>query len=206
MPRGELRAVVAAYDRCVLPVAVAVGDGHTQRVGDQWGGLVVVDGPARDAAGVLPRGQLATFDTGPARLRATINEVLGFPSVNVRLGHPSSAATAAPDRPDRTRPTTRRRNSASFACLNIDQRNRCVEVERVTRIELALSAWEADVLPLNYTRGSRLGIVPGDGSRIRWLAADVDRPRAMGRSCDHFWNSWVSAGAGDGELRLQQLS
>ena len=28
-------------------------------------------------------------------------------------------------------------------------------VERVTRIELALSAWEADVLPLNYTRGDR---------------------------------------------------
>jgi hypothetical protein len=27
-----------------------------------------------------------------------------------------------------------------------------VRVERVTRIELALSAWEADVLPLNYTR------------------------------------------------------
>lgn len=27
-------------------------------------------------------------------------------------------------------------------------------VERVTRIELALSAWEADVLPLNYTRVS----------------------------------------------------
>jgi hypothetical protein len=27
-----------------------------------------------------------------------------------------------------------------------------VFVERVTRIELALSAWEADVLPLNYTR------------------------------------------------------
>ena len=26
------------------------------------------------------------------------------------------------------------------------------EVERVTRIELAFSAWEADVLPLNYTR------------------------------------------------------
>jgi hypothetical protein len=25
-------------------------------------------------------------------------------------------------------------------------------MERVTRIELALSAWEADVLPLNYTR------------------------------------------------------
>jgi hypothetical protein len=27
-----------------------------------------------------------------------------------------------------------------------------VHLERVTRIELALSAWEADVLPLNYTR------------------------------------------------------
>jgi hypothetical protein len=27
--------------------------------------------------------------------------------------------------------------------------------ERVTRIELALSAWEADVLPLNYTREGR---------------------------------------------------
>ena len=25
-------------------------------------------------------------------------------------------------------------------------------VERVTRIELAFSAWEADVLPLNYAR------------------------------------------------------
>ncbi len=32
-------------------------------------------------------------------------------------------------------------------------------VERVTRIELALSAWEADVLPLNYTR-----------AHLRWLA------------------------------------
>ena len=28
-------------------------------------------------------------------------------------------------------------------------------MERVTRIELASSAWEAGVLPLNYTRGSR---------------------------------------------------
>src|SRR5712691_1836648 len=32
-------------------------------------------------------------------------------------------------------------------------------VERVTRIELALSAWEADVLPLNYTRS-------GTGARV----------------------------------------
>ncbi len=31
------------------------------------------------------------------------------------------------------------------------------QLERVTRIELALSAWEADVLPLNYTRVVELG-------------------------------------------------
>ena len=30
-----------------------------------------------------------------------------------------------------------------------------LQQERVTRIELALSAWEADVLPLNYTRVRR---------------------------------------------------
>lgn len=34
-------------------------------------------------------------------------------------------------------------------------------VERVTRIELALSAWEADVLPLNYTR---MGLAPSQAS------------------------------------------
>jgi hypothetical protein len=35
-------------------------------------------------------------------------------------------------------------------------------LERVTRIELALSAWEADVLPLNYTRnGAPLYHEPG---------------------------------------------
>lgn len=37
-------------------------------------------------------------------------------------------------------------------------------MERVTRIELALSAWEADVLPLNYTRVRR---PPGRSERIR---------------------------------------
>ena len=30
--------------------------------------------------------------------------------------------------------------------------NHCQFVERVTGIEPAFSAWEADVLPLNYTR------------------------------------------------------
>src|ERR1700722_11241033 len=32
---------------------------------------------------------------------------------------------------------------------------RALTLERVTGIEPALSAWEADVLPLNYTRASR---------------------------------------------------
>lgn len=46
-------------------------------------------------------------------------------------------------------------------------------MERVTRIELALSAWEADVLPLNYTRkdagqsrcrnAPSLYLIPGPG-------------------------------------------
>jgi hypothetical protein len=45
-------------------------------------------------------------------------------------------------------------------CSNPDREGctpvtRAFEVERVTRIELALSAWEADVLPLNYTREAR---------------------------------------------------
>src|ERR1700712_3079237 len=83
---------------------------------------------------------------------------------------------------------------------------RSCRLERVTRIELALSAWEADVLPLNYPRGWCVGIVPGNGSRIRWFAATVDRPHAIGRFCDHLRKSWVSAGAGDGQLCLQQLS
>ncbi len=30
-------------------------------------------------------------------------------------------------------------------------------MERVTGIEPAFSAWEADVLPLNYTRGAAAG-------------------------------------------------
>jgi hypothetical protein len=43
-----------------------------------------------------------------------------------------------------------------------------IQRERVTRIELALSAWEADVLPLNYTRGGQ-GRRSGTNSPARWL-------------------------------------
>jgi hypothetical protein len=45
-------------------------------------------------------------------------------------------------------------------------------VERVTRIELALSAWEADVLPLNYTRER-----PFDCLGLTHLPRQTDLPR-----------------------------
>jgi hypothetical protein len=59
--------------------------------------------------------------------------------------------------------------------------------ERATRIELAFSAWEADVLPLNYARerleGSRvpkLGLLPvHDGEPERGLVKS--RPNAPGQ-------------------------
>jgi hypothetical protein len=44
-------------------------------------------------------------------------------------------------------------------------------VERVTRIELALSAWEADVLPLNYTR-TQATLTP-NGARSCLLLARI---------------------------------
>src|SRR3954471_14676858 len=48
-------------------------------------------------------------------------------------------------------------------------------VERVTGIEPALSAWEADVLPLNYTRGP---------ARTLQEAPDSRRRRRFGRTTD----------------------
>jgi hypothetical protein len=50
----------------------------------------------------------------------------------------------------------------------------CYTVERVTGIEPALSAWEADVLPLNYTRAHEHGLVT--------LSA--------GRACTVFAQTW----------------
>jgi|HubBroStandDraft_5_1064220.scaffolds.fasta_scaffold10023_4 hypothetical protein len=44
-------------------------------------------------------------------------------------------------------------------------------LERVTRIELALSAWEADVLPLNYTRRR----AAGRRNAASWLALPAYR-------------------------------
>jgi hypothetical protein len=51
-------------------------------------------------------------------------------------------------------------------------------MERVTRIELALSAWEADVLPLNYTRERRRGA--GVGTRRHFTSCRAPRAEGVG--------------------------
>ena len=55
--------------------------------------------------------------------------------------------------PPDTDPIARTEHLLHLACQGKgDDDGALFTVERVTRIELALSAWEADVLPLNYTR------------------------------------------------------
>jgi hypothetical protein len=50
----------------------------------------------------------------------------------------------------------------------------CFALERVTGIEPALSAWEADVLPLNYTRAHRHRLVATAGPRsLRCVRPDI---------------------------------
>ncbi len=46
-------------------------------------------------------------------------------------------------------------------------------LERVTGIEPALSAWEADVLPLNYTRRPHTGLVVPAGTRTNAMYAQT---------------------------------
>jgi Domain of unknown function (DUF3291) len=62
-------------------------------------------------------------------------------------------------------------------------------LERVTGIEPALSAWEADVLPLNYTRTSRSGYLGVPLAAVSWqlaqlnigrLQAPLDAPESTG--------------------------
>ena len=50
-----------------------------------------------------------------------------------------------------------------------------VAVERVTGIELASSTWEADILPLNYTRNYRFG-------------NDINGHSAMHSGCGSHWS------------------
>ena len=57
--------------------------------------------------------------------------------------------------------------------VNLQLLQRFSRVERVTGIEPALSAWEADVLPLNYTRRRLTGIQPRrdrQSNRNEWCA------------------------------------
>ena len=51
----------------------------------------------------------------------------------------------------------------------------CRKPERVTGIEPAFSAWEADVLPLNYTRETTL-ILANPGQRPAAFPATVPPP------------------------------
>ena len=46
-------------------------------------------------------------------------------------------------------------------------------LERVTRIELALSAWEADVLPLNYTRAYEQDLITLSAERACTISAQT---------------------------------
>src|ERR1035438_3476826 len=55
-------------------------------------------------------------------------------------------------RPLRTFPGLSRRSERLLHCVRKTALAASSHVERVTGIEPALSAWEADVLPLNYTR------------------------------------------------------
>ena len=79
-----------------------------------------------------------------------------------------------------------------------------MHVERVTRIELALSAWEADVLPLNYTRERPPDYLAAAGARERPLldhpvrrAWNVLRPVRMGKpdGAQRFVGARASLGA-----------
>ena len=55
-------------------------------------------------------------------------------------------------------------------------------LERVTGIEPALSAWEADVLPLNYTRA-----VPGPNQPVARPDIVPDAFQQSGEGGDYLW-------------------
>ena len=71
--------------------------------------------------------------------------------------------------------------TGTFAAHTADDRGDLVE--RVTGIEPALSAWEADVLPLNYTRG----VAPASGGDALIMPQARDAPKPVparpGHSC-----------------------
>lgn len=105
----------------------------------RFGRHVVLDGPAELEPFVTKLTELSSSLAAPFRILQT---------------HPCPAHHV-PQLPSRwcgcgARPAHRSRQQRTPGSLTWGFR-----MERVTRIELALSAWEADVLPLNYTRVRR---------------------------------------------------
>jgi hypothetical protein len=80
----------------------------------------------------------------------------GMPGRQMSLPSKPRPGRARPREAARGRETVRlsteRRELSSCPVPSSDVHKCSETLERVTRIELAFSAWEADVLPLNYTR------------------------------------------------------
>ena len=93
------------------------------------------------------RRRLSPF--GRTRTRPYRN-VPGRAALSRRRRMPRASQTATPDNARLNRATTRARTVTV----------RALGLERVTGIEHALSAWEAEVLPLNYTRVAPVDVRP----------------------------------------------
>ena len=70
-------------------------------------------------------------------------------------------------------------------------------MERVTRIELALSAWEADVPPLNYTRGSALTCTNRCPRAERLTRAYTGRRTSWRAGVGYSGMRWITVGPVD---------
>ena len=137
-----------------------VGGGPCQEVGVlRWGHS------ARPGTLSCPRGQVAR--TGTGFRSPTASTVPGRAD-----GHPRATVGAESGR------TTTRARTVMVRALGL---------ERVTGIEPALSAWEAEVLPLNYTRVAPVDVCPRcvrksnpDSGRLRKSAcAGVSRTASV---------------------------
>src|SRR5690606_25353274 len=116
-----------------------------------WGGN-------RHRAGLAPAGRHSPFtEHAPwgviAQVRHEAMHVGQWPTDNAAIGKGEGSDDAANVRAEGT-PMARSRSWSwtSKAPAGTRVLTRAFGAERVTGIEPALSAWEADVLPLNYTR------------------------------------------------------
>jgi hypothetical protein len=156
-------------------------------LGDVQGRVQEIQPPARERAELpetLPGECRGQDERAVARLNGVGERIDAAPASH--RGHLPRAPSARESRkrvarmwPGTSVPLRDRRSRAN------DQPERA---ERVTGIEPAFSAWEADVLPLNYTREGRrepcrsrpeVGIVPG------YISTSVSHPRGGGarRQC-----------------------